>query len=423
MTQTILDNFSKTLSTCLTNECLTNRPITVAEVSRHTYLESYFSVENKISIHQSPTLNNTTEKFDFIVIFDVLERSTNPYQLIIDTAKHLKSDGYCLVRSTDRAENSTNMTWAGIKATCQENDLFLTTKWSEGKGNDSEQYYILRNINSDLRWDNTLISESSNFLFTPASHITDNIEKGSPEVEKTSGAVHYLDFFRTIHHTLTPRNYLEIGIRFGKSFEIATCRKTGVDPSPEYSTTDANANIFPLASDDFFENHANYELPHHLDFIFIDGMHLFEYALRDYINTERFSHENSLIIFDDIFPSHNTQALRDRSSQVWTGDVWKIIPCLQKYRPDLILIAVDTSPTGLLMVINPSSHNNSLAHSYNNIIKDYLGSEYQTVPKSILARENIISPSDPDLVTLLEALKEKRLDTLSSELLERLSLY
>jgi len=422
MTQTILDNFSKTLSACMTNECLAERSIVVAEVSTHTHLKPTFSVENKISILQRPSFHNTTEKFDFIVMLDALQRSTNPYQLIIDSIKHLKDDGYCLVRATNSAENSSNITWTGINDTCQANKLYLAAKWSEEKSNDSEEYYILRKIDSDLRWDKTLISEPSNFLFTPASHITDKIEKGSIEVEKTSGAIHYLDFFRTIHHTLSPRNYLEIGIRFGKSFEIATCRKTGVDPSPEYSTTDTNATIFPLASDDFFESHANYELPHHLDFIFIDGMHLFEYALRDFINTERFSHENSLVIFDDIFPSHNTQALRNRSSQVWTGDVWKIIPCLQKYRPDLTLIAVDTSPTGLLLVINPSSNNSSLAHNYNNIIKDYLDTEHQEVPKSILARENIISPSDPGLITLLDALREKRLNTLSSELLERLSL-
>ena len=35
---------------------------------------------------------------------------------------------------------------------------------------------------------------------------------------------------------------------------------------------------------------------------FIDGMHLFEFALRDFINTERHCSPKAVIVFDDILP-------------------------------------------------------------------------------------------------------------------------
>ncbi len=32
----------------------------------------------------------------------------------------------------------------------------------------------------------------------------------------------------------------------------------------------------------------------------------------------------------------------------WTGDVWKLIPILQRYRPDLQLTLFDAPPSGLV---------------------------------------------------------------------------
>ena len=49
-----------------------------------------------------------------------------------------------------------------------------------------------------------------------------------------------------------------------------------------------------------------------LDLSFIDGMHLFEYVLRDFMNVERFSRWDTAIVLDDMLPRDVDEAARDR---------------------------------------------------------------------------------------------------------------
>ena len=46
------------------------------------------------------------------------------------------------------------------------------------------------------------------------------------------------------------------------------------------------------------------------DLAFIDGLHLFEFALRDFINAERGSRPGAVILFDDILPRKVVEASR-----------------------------------------------------------------------------------------------------------------
>jgi hypothetical protein len=41
-----------------------------------------------------------------------------------------------------------------------------------------------------------------------------------------------------------------------------------------------------------------------IDRAFIDGMHCFEFVLRDFINTERYMSWTSVIVFNDVLPPH-----------------------------------------------------------------------------------------------------------------------
>lgn len=150
--------------------------------------------------------------------------------------------------------------------------------------------------------------------------------------------------------------YLEVGVQFGSSLALAKGAEVaiGIDPYA-LCTPKGNQVIFSMTSDDYFERINGHQTP--VDLAFIDGMHLYEYALRDFMNIERISTTRSVIVFDDILPYNQAIAAREQPPGDWTGDVWKVYYLLKRHRPDLDLTLVDLFPTGALMVtnLNPNS--------------------------------------------------------------------
>ena len=239
---------------------------------------------------------------------------------------------------------------------------------------------------------------------------------GSTEEEVTKGAVPYLDVLQCIHQNFQPKRYLEIGVRRGSSFRLAQCDATGVDPLPEIiGDLPEQSRIVQLTSDQFFrESKGSLD---RFDLAFIDGLHWFEQALMDFMHVEQCSRTTSAIIIDDIFPNHPSQAFRHRSTQVWTGDVWKLYHCLTQYRPDLLTIALDTSPTGLLLVAGLNPESRVLWQKYNPIVRQFTSEEFDAPPSDIIERKSAICPRENVLKTLLSELREMR--ALSSELSSR----
>jgi predicted O-methyltransferase YrrM len=221
-----------------------------------------------------------------------------------------------------------------------------------------------------------------------------------------TGAAAYLDVLKKIHATLGPRNYLEIGVRLGNSLALARCPAIAVDPAPDLRIeARSDTRMIQSTSDEFFES---FEETAPFDLTFIDGMHLFEFALRDFINSERLSSPTSLIVMDDIFPNHALQAKRVRETQIWTGDVWKIVPCLRQMRPDLLLLPVDAAPGGLLLIAGLAPENSVLRQNYNPIIARHLGSAFNKVPSDVLARKGALAPDDERIARLAKLLSELR---------------
>jgi len=178
---------------------------------------------------------------------------------------------------------------------------------------------------------------------------------------KPAGADYY-EVLERIHTLLKPRTYVEIGIRQGHSFRLArtAVASVGIDPAPDPNIAPLpGARIFQMTSDEFFARHnLAEELGRRtVDLAFIDGMHLFEFALRDFANLERFCGPASTILVHDCYPLDRVTAARERTTQIWSGDVWKLIICLKKYRPDLRIATVDVPPTGLGIIrgLNPGS--------------------------------------------------------------------
>ena len=138
--------------------------------------------------------------------------------------------------------------------------------------------------------------------------------------------------------------------------------------------------IFRQTSDEFFAQHDLTRLFGGLpvDLAFIDGMHHFEYALRDFMNLERFSNAASTILIHDCLPIDETTADRERSTNVWSGDIWRLILLLREWRPDLRVSVVDSGPTGLGLVRGLDPASSVLRDHYDEIVAQYLSLPYRS---------------------------------------------
>jgi hypothetical protein len=191
----------------------------------------------------------------------------------------------------------------------------------------------------------------------------------------------YYETLKKLHKVLRPKTYLEVGIRVGESFQFAgkDTLAIGIDPAYEMKYPYvANSILVKDTSDNFFDNKEYIKIlkKNPVDFAFIDGMHLFEFAFRDFINVEKYSHRQTVIAIHDCVPRDKKTAERERTTKFWTGDVWKLVKILEKYRPDLKIHVLDASPSGLVLVTNLDPNNKTLSENYEKIEKEFLGKSY-----------------------------------------------
>ncbi len=195
-------------------------------------------------------------------------------------------------------------------------------------------------------------------------------------------------FLAILHAELRPKTYLDIGVQNGHSLKLASpdCMSIGVDPEPTplaYAVAQqVGARIYPITSDAFFAE-VGPGTGARIDLTSIDGMHLFEYALRDFIGSEVLASPGGVIVFDDVSPYSSAIAARTQPPGDWTGDVWKIRPILDEHRPDLATVLVDTFPTGTLAVWNLDPSSTVLRDRYAEIERTWLDAG-ETVPDDIL---------------------------------------
>jgi tetratricopeptide (TPR) repeat protein len=179
-----------------------------------------------------------------------------------------------------------------------------------------------------------------------------------------------------MHAWLKPNNYVEIGVETGASMALARhpTIAIGIDPSPRLTTPPQTiCKIFPLTSDDYF---ARRDLRQDIeadsvDLAFIDGHHLFEQALRDFINIERFSDPKTVVLIHDCLALDALTSSRDRKTRFWIGDVWKLVLILRELRTDLNVFTIATPPSGLCVVTQLDRNSTILADDFDAIVRKY----------------------------------------------------
>lgn len=236
-----------------------------------------------------------------------------------------------------------------------------------------------------------------------------NFPQGTPEEEFLKGDGDKHQLLSQIHEQLKPDFYLEIGVQTGKSLALATCEALGIDPMPQLkSKLGPKTTVLRSTSDEFFAKQADIYIPSSPDLVFIDGMHLFEHVLRDFINVERYASPTTLVVIDDIYPCHPAQAERDRRTRAWTGDVWKLLVVLQRYRRDLMCCALDAYPTGLLLVTNLDASSTVLRDSYDEILHAFRDLTPSSPPDDILLRKQAFSCKEGVLESFIDKLNIRK---------------
>lgn len=203
------------------------------------------------------------------------------------------------------------------------------------------------------------------------------------------------EFLKGLHQAVVPRTYLEIGVSKGRSLTLSRTRTIGVDPAFSINVEVAcDLHLVRATSDDFFARpDAMAWFPSGvIDLSLIDGLHVFEFAFRDFINAERHSTPTSVAVFDDMLPRSVAEAARDRYTAAWAGDVYKVATVLARYRPDLVVIPVDTQPTGVVVVVGLDPSSTVLTDHYDAILAEYANPDPQSVPAEILNRSEAADP-------------------------------
>lgn len=202
-------------------------------------------------------------------------------------------------------------------------------------------------------------------------------------------------FLTVVHERYQPRSYLEIGINDGLGLARSITRTIGVDPDFCIEVELAcDLKLVKATSDDFFAraDAVSWFSEGVVDFTFIDGLHIFEFALRDFVNTERLSTPASVVVLDDVLPRSVSEAARDQHTLLWAGDVYKVAAVLERYRPDLTTILLDTEPTGMLLVLGLDPTSTVLSDHYDEIVAEYATDDPQSVPDEVLHRRAAADP-------------------------------
>jgi hypothetical protein len=209
---------------------------------------------------------------------------------------------------------------------------------------------------------------------------------------------HFREIFKRIHQNFRPRTYLEIGVGGGATVALSQegTDTIGIDPEPQLTFTPAkHIRIFRETSDEFFSRrNLNSEFAGRaLEIAFIDGMHLFEYALRDFINVERNSTLETRILVHDCYPLDAITSARERSTTFWTGDIWKLTLCLGKYRPDLSVHTLAAPPSGLAVIRNTDPRSTVLPEKLKALCDEFVPMPYSTLERCKADALNLV-PGD-----------------------------
>lgn len=160
------------------------------------------------------------------------------------------------------------------------------------------------------------------------------------------------------------KNYLEIGVNNGACFlRLKAPNKVAVDPCFKIAAGrklkyfvknpwNFNNHYFEQTSDDFFASQREMLTANRPQLVLVDGLHTYEQALRDVLNSLSFLDRSGIILMHDCnplteqagLPASSIDHIKSTLSEykgVWNGDVWKSIVHLRSLHPELEVFVLD----------------------------------------------------------------------------------
>jgi predicted O-methyltransferase YrrM len=201
----------------------------------------------------------------------------------------------------------------------------------------------------------------------------------------------YRDVLSYIHRALAPKTYLEIGVETGATLCLAKTaeRIAGVDPNLgaiRRNDLDSRTHLYESTSDDFFAEHGLDDVfaGRPLDLAFIDGMHQFEFVVRDIHNVEVWSNPQTVVVVHDVLPVLPIVAERERQTKFWVGDVWKSLWFLAELRTDLSVRVIPTPPSGLAVIRRLNRKHNYADSDFTSALTRYANLAYPDAQTGVL---------------------------------------
>jgi hypothetical protein len=108
-------------------------------------------------------------------------------------------------------------------------------------------------------------------------------------------------------------------------------------------------------------------------------MHQFEFALRDFMNIEALCAPSSTILIHDVYPLDARTAARERATDFWSGDIWRLVLLLRRHRPDLSVRTIGAAPTGLALVRNLDPKSSYIRDHLDALIAEYLAVDFSVL--------------------------------------------
>jgi hypothetical protein len=218
----------------------------------------------------------------------------------------------------------------------------------------------------------------------------------------------YRDVLARLHELLRPRTYLEIGVETGATLAAAkgSERIIGIDPDDSKLRRELlppQARVFHSTSDAFFGSTPRADVlgSRSVELAFVDGMHLFEYALRDFVNVEAWSAPGSTIVLHDCVPLLPVFASRERRTKFWVGDVWKVVSILRELRPELRIKLIATAPSALCVVRGLDPRSTVLREQMSELVERYRDVPYPAGPLEVPAGFELVPATAAGLAKAL----------------------